>query len=97
MGRIKTQQIKRITKKLMDSYADEFTTEFSGNKEKVMQRLSGSSAKIRNIIAGYVTRLKKKGYSRDYVPTPQRYAKGGYGERYGDKQSSGRSDRPPRY
>jgi len=62
MGRIKTQLVKRLTKKLMDIHLDEFTEDFGQNKKLVRGWISESSPKIRNIIAGYVTRLKKMGY-----------------------------------
>ncbi|MBI1970030.1 30S ribosomal protein S17e [Candidatus Woesearchaeota archaeon] len=61
MGRIKTQLIKRITFKLMEKHRDAFTTDFEKNKVGVEQFVSLPSKKMRNIIAGYITRLKEKG------------------------------------
>ena len=59
MGRIKTQQIKRVTMQLMRDHAKEFKKDFSKNKEIVEQFVDIKSKKLRNVIAGYVTRLKK--------------------------------------
>ena len=63
MGRIKTQMIKRLTLQLIKEYGkDTFKPDFNENKKLVADRLSTeSSKKIRNSIAGYVTRLVKKG------------------------------------
>ncbi|MFT4261499.1 MAG: 30S ribosomal protein S17e [Candidatus Woesearchaeota archaeon] len=59
MGRIKTKQVKAITHELQDKYGDEFKDNFEDNKVLVSSKLSGTSKKLRNIIAGYVTRLQK--------------------------------------
>ncbi|HLC95994.1 MAG TPA: 30S ribosomal protein S17e [Candidatus Nanoarchaeia archaeon] len=60
MGRIKTALTKRLTHELMEKYGGEFTSEFNKNKEVVNKLVSVSSKKLRNIIAGYATRLKRK-------------------------------------
>ena len=59
MGRIKTSFIKNIARELMKSYGDQFTTDFEKNKEIVKQLIDIKSKKIRNMVAGYVTKLKK--------------------------------------
>ncbi|MBS3117090.1 30S ribosomal protein S17e [Candidatus Woesearchaeota archaeon] len=61
MGRIKTVQVKRITKEVLKRYPDKFTTEFAKNRESLKSLLKTDSKKLRNIVAGYVTRLVKKG------------------------------------
>ena len=61
MGRIKTRLAKSVSTELLENYGDEFTTNFEENKEKVAERMTESSKKLRNIIAGYVTRMKKSG------------------------------------
>ena len=60
MGRIKTTLIKRKTRELLDRHGERFTLDFTENKRLVTQLTIMSSKKLRNIIAGYVTRLKKK-------------------------------------
>ena len=61
MGRIKSTPIKRITHKVMGLHGEEFTKEFDKNKEVVNKFISVKSKKLRNIIAGYTTRIVKKG------------------------------------
>ncbi|MAG08626.1 30S ribosomal protein S17e [Candidatus Woesearchaeota archaeon] len=59
MGRIKTKRIKRVTHKLIEENKGKFKDDFNNNKELVNESASIPSKKIRNIIAGYVTRLTK--------------------------------------
>ena len=59
MGKIKTRQIKRVTKQLMKEHGSEFKKDFNENKELVRQFVNVKSKKLRNTIAGYVTRLTK--------------------------------------
>ena len=60
MGRIKTKQIKRATRELFAEYSSELTENFEENKKKVNQFTILTSKKLRNAVAGYLTRLKKK-------------------------------------
>ena len=60
MGRIKTKLIKRTTNELMELYGNKFTNDFQKNKEILETLISTPSKKLRNIIAGYITRLVKK-------------------------------------
>ena len=60
MGRIKTTLIKRTGKKLYSEHKDEFKDKFEYNKKIVDGLVDVQSKKLRNIIAGYVTRLVKK-------------------------------------
>ncbi len=60
MGRIKTKLIKRLTLELLEKHRDKLTTDFEANKKLVAELMAGTSKKLRNVIAGYVTRLKKK-------------------------------------
>jgi len=55
MGRIKSTLIKRTAKKLTEEQ------EFSDNFEENKQAISGilPSKRMRNMVAGYLTRLKK--------------------------------------
>ena len=59
MGRIKTQLIKRTTAQLLARHPEKFTDDFVANKELVNQFLSVHSSKLRNTVAGYLTRLVK--------------------------------------
>lgn len=59
MGRIKTKLIKRIGREVFKQYSDRLTTDFEKNKQIVMELVDVQSKKMRNVIAGYLTRLKK--------------------------------------
>ena len=60
MGRIKTMFIKRVTNKLFDMHKDDYTNDFNQNKTLVSGQAEFQSKKLRNIVAGYATRLNKK-------------------------------------
>jgi small subunit ribosomal protein S17e len=60
MGRIKTRLVKSIALKLVKEHGNEFTPEFENNKELVEKYTTVSSAKMRNLIAGYIARLVKQ-------------------------------------
>ena len=57
MGRVKTKQIKRIALQLVELHRDKFKTNFTDNKKIVKEFAEIPSKKMRNVIAGYVTRL----------------------------------------
>jgi small subunit ribosomal protein S17e len=59
MGRIKTSLIKRNTLQLMKEHGDRVTKDFDENKKIVDELINTESKKLRNIIAGYATKLKK--------------------------------------
>ena len=59
MGRIKTAQIKRVTKNLFARHKQEFKTDFESNKKLVSQFAEFRSKKLRNVVAGYVTRIMR--------------------------------------
>ena len=60
MGRIKTKQVKRITRDLIKEFGDELNESFADNKQAVDQFVDVQSKKLRNSIAGYAARLKRK-------------------------------------
>lgn len=59
MGRIKTKLIKRITFRLYREHKDEFKKTFKENKAIVDNIMDFPSKKMRNVIAGYITKLVK--------------------------------------
>ena len=60
MGRIKTTMVKRITLKLFKDNPDSFKKDFNKNKEIVTDLVEVRSKKLRNVIAGYMSRLAKQ-------------------------------------
>ena len=61
MGRVKTDLVKRVTHELMNRYGGQFSDDFEKNKAVVNKLILTPSKKLKNIIAGYATRLIKKG------------------------------------
>ncbi len=60
MGRIKTTFVKTIGKNLFEKHADDFFDDFTKNKEVVNKLIEMKSKKLKNIVTGYVTSLKKQ-------------------------------------
>lgn len=56
MGKVKTEHIKRLAKELMARFPDKFSTNFEDNKRAVDALTQGATTKVRNQIAGYITR-----------------------------------------
>jgi small subunit ribosomal protein S17e len=57
MGNVRIGVVKRTARKLISTYPDLFTDDFEHNKRVVSQLIETPSKKLRNQIAGYVTRL----------------------------------------
>lgn len=59
MGRIKTKLVKRLTFDLMRYHKDKLSADFEANKLFITEILDKPDKKIRNSVAGYVSRLMK--------------------------------------
>ena len=59
MGRIRTKFIKRNGEKLLREHPEAFTIKFDENKHKIPQFAEVPSKKIRNLLAGYITKKVK--------------------------------------
>lgn len=57
MGRIKTQYVKRTSQDLLKKHEQHFSADFDANKKAVGALTDVSSKKVRNVVAGYITRL----------------------------------------
>ncbi len=57
MGKVRTEKIKSISRELVKRFPNKFTTNFESNKTSVKALTQISSTKLRNRIAGYITRL----------------------------------------
>ncbi len=57
MGKVRTEQVKRIARELLDRYKKKFTTDFETNKKLVDAFTNITSKKLRNRVAGYTARL----------------------------------------
>jgi small subunit ribosomal protein S17e len=56
LGKVKTEQIKRVANELMDRFPKKFSRNFDENKHAVDALTQGTTTKVRNQIAGYITR-----------------------------------------
>jgi small subunit ribosomal protein S17e len=63
MGKVRTEQVKRIARDLLDKYPSKFTADFENNKKHVCEYTNISSTKLRNRVAGYTARLASNLYS----------------------------------
>jgi len=57
LGNVRPETVKRIAHELIRRYPDKFTSDFDENKKAIASLTNISSTKIRNRIAGYITRL----------------------------------------
>lgn len=61
MGRIRTRLVKRAGAKLLKQNPEKFQkTTFDDNKKTVTSMAEIQSKKLRNLIAGYITKLAKE-------------------------------------
>lgn len=60
MGNIRPTYIKRVAIDLIKKYNDKFTDDFQHNKMMVGELTDVDSISMRNRIAGYITRHKRK-------------------------------------
>jgi SSU ribosomal protein S17E len=59
MGRVKPRYVKSLAEKLLEMYPDRFADSFDENKRAVAELADLQSKKVRNRVAGYITRLVK--------------------------------------
>jgi small subunit ribosomal protein S17e len=58
LGKVRTETVKRAARELIERFPEKFTSEYEANKAAVNEVMKAPSKKLRNRIAGYVTRLK---------------------------------------
>jgi small subunit ribosomal protein S17e len=56
LGKVKTEHIKRLAKELMERFPEKFSPDFNANKHTVDALTEGATTKVRNQVAGYITR-----------------------------------------
>lgn len=59
MGKIRPILVKRLARELLSRYPDKFTLDFEQNKHLVAELTDIKSKRLRNRVAGYITRLVK--------------------------------------
>lgn len=60
MGRIKTISIKTLGNELIREHSDKFTNDFEKNKEILSKIKDVKSKKMKNVLAGYITKEMKR-------------------------------------
>nr|MBI4156367.1 30S ribosomal protein S17e [Candidatus Woesearchaeota archaeon] len=60
MGRIRNRAIKRSGVDLISLHKGKFSTNFEENKKALTETADIESKKIRNVLAGYITKLMKR-------------------------------------
>ena len=65
MGKVRTEQVKRIARELLNKYPNKFSADFEKNKKLVNEYTNISSTKVRNKVAGYTARLASTLYGND--------------------------------
>lgn len=60
MGRIKNVAIKTLGKELIKEHGKKFSEDFGKNKKVLGEVKTIKSKKIRNVLAGYITKEMKK-------------------------------------
>jgi len=63
LGKVRPEHVKKIAHELVELYPDKFNTDFQNNKKVVESLAQIYSAKLRNRIAGYITRLQSIAYT----------------------------------
>ncbi len=65
MGRVKSIQVKTLGDDIIKEHAKKFSGDFEKNKQALKEIKDIKSKKIRNVVAGYITkeikRIKKSG------------------------------------
>ena len=60
MGSIRSTYIKRVAIELLAKHPEKFTDSYDDNKKVVGELTNVSTIKMRNRIAGYLTRYRKR-------------------------------------
>lgn len=57
MGKVRPEQVKKVARELIRRYPDRFSVSFEENKKAIGPLANIHSPRMKNRIAGYVTRL----------------------------------------
>ncbi len=58
LGKVRTDTVKRTSRELLRRFPEHFTGNWESDKQAVNELVTTQSKRLRNRIAGYVTRLK---------------------------------------
>jgi small subunit ribosomal protein S17e len=71
MGKVRTEQVKRIARELLEKYPSKFSADFEANKQLVNEYTNISSIKLRNRVAGYTARLASIMYDSEDIESDE--------------------------
>jgi len=77
LGKVRTELVKRIAQELVDKYPKSFGVSFEENKQFLKQVQLEVTKRLRNRIAGYVTRIIRVAQApapEEEVPIPEETA-----------------------
>jgi len=57
LGSVRTETIKKLARELVQTRHEKFSTDYEANKKSVDELVDSKSKRVRNQVAGYVTRL----------------------------------------
>jgi len=57
LANVRSEKVKKIARELLKKYPDKFTADFEKNKKVIASLAKIPTTKLRNNIAGYITRL----------------------------------------
>jgi len=77
---VRPERVKKIARELVKRYPDQFSTDFEGNKKFLGSVASIHSPRLRNRIAGYITRLVAISKAAEAEETAEK-TEGGFEER----------------
>ena len=64
MGNTRPSNIKRVVRELVNKYGDMFSDDFEYNKKMVSKLTNVQTKRLRNIVAGYLTRYWRFKYKK---------------------------------
>jgi len=65
VGKVKTEQIKRVAKELIAKFPSKFSSNFDENKHSVDEFTRGTTTRVRNQIAGYIASTLSQAEAND--------------------------------
>jgi small subunit ribosomal protein S17e len=57
LGKVRPENVKKVSRELVERYPKKFSTDFQANKKALGSLIQVYSPKLKNRIAGYITRL----------------------------------------
>ena len=59
MGKVRTEVVKKVAREIVSRFPDNFGVDYETNKQQVTAHVKVDGKRLRNRIAGYITRLKR--------------------------------------